>query len=1127
YVNPKDIGPATKTPYRQASLEESYSVAVMEKGTRVKWVGNDRSTWNIALKQYELDGKWVDAKDPDYRMGLDFEEVMNKGNLPKGIAEPDGSKGFVITNTKTGKVKWDGKPKETDISGKSIGQKSDDDVMRVDMNTVSYGLASQMRKNLLFLDPDITVTTKRNFIGPVEPVPYQGMLKKLSPEEKAVLESGSTIGSRQAKIQRKLNQVKTTDADLYLAGGRKLSEDEKSLWKRTGKLSTDWDAPYYEMDYAKKNTGQLVKQNVGIVSGKGMLKALRTVSETKGKLKDKAFGKRFVPLESKSLAPDPSTYSQFVERDIGQLPYGKSVRTTGFDDNVAALFAVSQSDSMVQGQMGGGIIVTPVQEAMSTGRIIRENPLNAGQANFGKGLEANKGSNYDRMLAQARGKDANNFGGGTVERDFKERMVEQIYSKILKKEKPKPEAMNLYLEAGSPQYTKLIDDTVRTNNSNLKRMSKKETVKMNIKNKGRKVKKEVINPDSFEKIIGKVNLDTRNPIRRVTDAFKYRTQYRTEPEFFKEGSTYVVDGKTSSQYYPSKTDTGTTIKRSGWFGRLAKGIGERRKNNYQVTESKMAFQRQALREVLAEPIFQPYIGTDKTITRLFDDVMSMGETSFEGSVESVLRGQTDTANMSKNVQLNKLLGRLEATQLRLDKRLGKDKDKAKHQNVDRDRTTTTTTSLGPEKSLDLRQLIASTTRYFDNINPKLNKAKEQRDVYGKMVSTGEMTSKVQDIDSPMYGRITTRKLDKQEMIDAKNNLKFAKEDFDDLTNQLRNPDYLASLKKIKKLEAERKTKTIKNTVINTNTVTLGPDVPPQFYIDSQINAKKIREVKAEIAKSATDPDFDLARQSGDSNESFSNLGMTERNYTFDKDGNMKVNSPSPKNTWADKRVDSVGAESQDAWYNVGADIWKSPGNEDQRIRLGTSETANELKPDFSLPEGGAFIDGTKPSPTTDARLNTLDKVKDSTRGFLMRQTGLIGDGGETSMSRKAAREAKPGNLDWMLEPIEKSSKKKLTNVIDADNPVKSLAAYLDNAENTKQFSTPAFKDASEKLQTKQVLEQSSKEDTYSRGSSKWGTQSGFAIESSRVSKMDMDQVRQGIRADNKPDGVGIKQQVPL
>ncbi|MDB4342197.1 hypothetical protein N9998_00465 [Nitrosopumilus sp.] len=945
-VYPKDIGPDTLTPFRPTGMEENYIINVMQKGTRIKFVGSDTQKWNVALKQYEPQGRWVDAKDPEYQMGLDFEEVMSKGNLPEGIIEPDGSKGFVITNKKTGKVKWDNKPKELDRRGKTVGQKTDDKVKKVTQNTVSYRLASQMRENLLFLDPDIKVTTRPNFIGPSRPVPYEGILKKLTPDEKAVLESGDTIGSRQSSIQNALAGMKTTDVDLFLDGGRKLTKDEKILWKRTGKLSTDKDAPYYTMDYGNKSTPTLIKQNVDIVSAKGMLRALQVAKDTRNKLKTKAFGQDLVPIEVKSLAPDRSTYNQFTERSVARIPYGDAVRTTGFEDDVAALFAVSQSDSMVQGKLPGGVRVTPVQEVLPTTHIINEKPLTVGDMSMGKGLDANKGSNYDRMLAQAKGKDSSSFGGGTVERDFKKRMVEQIYSKVLKKPKPKADVMNEFLEPESVQYSKLIDATVRTNNSNLKRMSKKEAIKLKVKNKGRKegAKKAVINPDDFEDILGKVNLDTRNPIRRLSDAFKYRTQYRTEPEVFKEGTSYTVDGKTSSQYKASKTDRGTNIKQPSWFGKLAIGIGSKRKNNVQYTENTNPFQIQALKDVFKEPWVQQYIGKDKTITKLYDDVMGRGETIDEAGLQAIIKAESDPANMARNVELNKLLGRLEATQLRLDKRI-------------------------------------------DNAPP---------------------------------------------------------------ISQLN----------------------------------------PQWILDSNINAKKIKIVKDQIKEGV----FDVARQSDADEWDFVN-----RKFLFNETGNIKKIDPKPRNVWGKdeldaRRPDSIGEESQDTLFNISDDIWKAPGQGDERLRLRPSEKENVLEP---------FIEGTKPSSTVSPVIRSLDEARDKTRSFLMTSVG-IDPSASTSISRRSLGKEV---VNFMEETFEKSKQKQAKNVINTENPVDSLSAFLADPENASKFDTPGFQKASQKLDIKQ--------DTPVVGPQ------------ARVRGMDVGRFRQNIRSDNKQKPVGLKQQAPL
>ncbi|MEO1858330.1 MAG: hypothetical protein ABGZ19_00370, partial [Verrucomicrobiales bacterium] len=597
-----------------------------------------------------------------------------------------------------------------------------------------------------------------------------------------------------------------------------------------------------------------------------------------------------------------------------------------------------------------------VQEVLPTTHVIRENPLTAGQANIGKGLDANKGSNYDKMYAQAVGKDINSFGGGTVVRDFKEKMVKQIYTKILKQDKPKPQAMNKYLEVNSPQYSELIAKHVKTNNSNLKRMSKKDKIKLKVNNKGRKVKKAVINPDDFEDILGKVNIDTRNPVRRLSDAFKYRTQYRTEPEFFKGGTKYTVDGKTSSQYKASKTDKGTNIKQPSWFGKLAIGVGSKRKNKAQFTENTNPFQIQALREVFKEQWVQQYIGKDKTITKLYDDVMGRGETWDEGSLRVTLEGES-TSKISKNVALNKLLGRLKETQVRLNKK-----------------------------------------------------------------------------------------------VDSKTN----------------------------------------NNEIN-----------PQWILDANINAKKIKIVKDEIKEG----DIDVARQSDSWNvKRTGDWGMMDRKYTIDESGNIKKTDPKPRDRWGDGRQDSIGEESQTTFFNVSDDIWKAVAQKDQRLRLGPSETENLLKPDFSLPDGPAFITGTKPSSTVSPTIKTLGDAKDKTRSVLMASVGVI-EGSSTSASRRSLGK---NIVNFMEETFEKSKQKQAKNVINTDNPVDSLSEFIADPKNASKFDTPAFRKASQKLDTQQVPRQST-----SFGSKR------------KVLGMDMDRFRQNIRSDNKPKPVGLKQQAPL
>ena len=94
--------------------------------------------------------------------------------------------------------------------------------------------------------------------------------------------------------------------------------------------------------------------------------------------------------------------------------------------------------------------------------------------------------------------------------------------------------------------------------------------------------------------------------------------------------------------------------------------------------------------------------------------------------------------------------------------------------------------------------------------------------------------------------------------------------------------------------------------------------------------------------------------------------------------------------------------------------------------------------------------------------------------------------------------------------MKSQNKKKAKNVINTDNPVDSLSEFIADPKNASKFDTPAFRKASQKLDTQQVPRQFT-----SFGSKR------------KVLGMDMDRFRQGIRSDNKPKPIGLKQQAPL
>ena len=149
--------------------------------------------------------------------------------------------------------------------------------------------------------------------------------------------------------------------------------------------------------------------------------------------------------------------------------------------------------------------------------------------------------------------------------------------------------------------------------------------------------------------------------------------------------------------------------------------------------------------------------------------------------------------------------------------------------------------------------------------------------------------------------------------------------------------------------------------------------------------------------------------------------MIDRKYIIDDEtGYIKKVDPEPRDRWGDKRTDSIGEESQTTFFNVSDDIWKAVGQEDQRLRLGPSAKENVLEPDFSLPEGGAFIEGTKPSATVSPTIKTLGEAKDKTRSVLMTAVGVI-EGSSTSASRRSLGKEV---VNFMETTFEKSKQKK-------------------------------------------------------------------------------------------------------
>ena len=610
--------------------KEAVTIDVMQKGTSQTWrgtIGWSKDKSKITKKNpkgWTKDaGEFKTEYSDDFQMGLD---ALGKGEAPKQSSQ------------------WE-KIFDADIAEPGSGPRPSDGGQG--------GRASKYNKSGRdFLD-NINDATRENLIFLDDASTYKDMIKKVSKADVKILESGSIIGTRQSRTSIAMAAKSQSDPEQFVAGGRKLTAEEK----KTGKLIPEGTT--FTVDYGKKSKTQLVDENLNIVKAKGILKVLEGAADTRKKLKSKVFGERFVPLEVRDLTPDISTYRGLTGSQIERIPYGDAIRMSYSDDGLARLFGTSQSRYVTQPTVPGGVKVTPIQTAYSTSHFVKEMPFSAGQANPGKGLSANKQTNYEKMLFQAESQ------GDDVVREFKTRVVEQVYSKIKKQKKPDSNTMELFLQPNSVQYKNLVDLISTRRNQNLKVLNRREALRLKVRNKGRRNKKSIINPKDFEDVIGTVSIDRRNPIQRANDAFRLKTQERTQAETFTSGTNYTVDGKVRSNYHPTKTDAGTSTSQANWLERLAIRVGEKRKNNYQVTEEDPVTMR-AVKEVMQEDWAKAFIGTDKTFTKLDSAIQGRGQTQFEGSLEVIWKNES-ADNVSRNASLKELLTKTLERQSTIDK----------------------------------------------------------------------------------------------------------------------------------------------------------------------------------------------------------------------------------------------------------------------------------------------------------------------------------------------------------------------------------------------------------------------------------------------------------------------------
>jgi hypothetical protein len=559
-------------------------------------------------KQYYIGGKdsaWYEITSDNFRPSMvsEYKNVQHSTQTRVNVGNTD--EGFYYTESLFGTSST----KPTDKLPKGVEPPRGELDRGAEKNTFKYGEIVTdeeiLSKDSAPIDPGwvaqnkLNVDMQDNLIRLDNSDSYKGVLKKLTKKEQNELESGIVLGKVKTDATENLSSVNRMP-DLIMP------------------------------DYAKKTDKKRVKENTRITKEKQVLKQTENFENARNKINQLISGDRFVEMRSRDLRPDDATISQRSEISITRLQEGDAIWVSGFETNLSRLFGSSQSSQVTQPVIPQGVRVSPIQDLMPTTRQIDEIASDIQETSRGKRLDSNKGTNYDSMLTQAR------YQG--VEREFKERTAELVFTKIRGLDKPDQKIMKKLLAEDSQLYKKEVESFVSTRNNELfKTLSRKEATKLKLRNKGRKEKKYVIDPNTAYSDIMEGSIDKRNPIKRIYDDLMDKSQVRTEPQ--------VYLGKTWEQYRPKTTDGGTQIVQPKTLTRMLRSIGDRRKKkqNIVITEQANPYIVQALRELSQEDNLRLAASQSKNkrIAEVFEQVGGSGETVGEGALKAIAKSETD------------------------------------------------------------------------------------------------------------------------------------------------------------------------------------------------------------------------------------------------------------------------------------------------------------------------------------------------------------------------------------------------------------------------------------------------------------------------------------------------------
>jgi len=322
--------------------------------------------------------------------------------------------------------------------------------------------------------PKIDDVVEDSMINLDKPLTYAKYLKELTEDEVGKLEYGSLWGI----VKKQQSTLKGID------------QTSPSQIKQT---FNDAD----EIILAKKNLKEQITEGTKITAAKFVGNKVFSLVGTKNSLSDRFTGKRWRPVDNRTLKPDDSTLKDQSIQFFDNMGQGQGVRNTGFTD-LARMINADPKKGITQGKNIGGFQFNTMYELLDTHYLRKERDMSIYDVQSKSQLKTEKRTNYKVLEENARQK--GNLGPdyddtNTAMIQFKKQMVNLVRTKVqFGKEELGWKSKEMKSIIGSPEkYRAAVTDIVDTpDNLYIRAPTKMERIKN--KGKGKSSKWNFINP---------------------------------------------------------------------------------------------------------------------------------------------------------------------------------------------------------------------------------------------------------------------------------------------------------------------------------------------------------------------------------------------------------------------------------------------------------------------------------------------------------------------------------------------------------------------------------------------------------------------------------------------------------